>query len=160
MAYSWRNAGSLGWSFPMLKYRYIFQIKYTEAIFSDITEITVMVLNYQNAHCSLRKEIILLLITIFGTLSFPIAIRTRCGYLRMNHWSRIGLSVYCTSVFSIISILSTASPSDLNLIYPHCNAFEAPLLPAEQAITLSRWNQANGEQFNIVCQRWFQFLYE
>jgi len=27
----------LGWPFPMLKYNYIFQIKYTEAILSDST---------------------------------------------------------------------------------------------------------------------------
>jgi len=28
--YNWHSAGSLGYSFPMLKYKYIFQIKYTE----------------------------------------------------------------------------------------------------------------------------------
>jgi len=35
--YNWHSAGSLGWPFPMLKYKYIFQIKYTEAILSDRT---------------------------------------------------------------------------------------------------------------------------
>jgi len=30
--YNWHSAGSLGWPFPVLKYRCIFQIKYTEAI--------------------------------------------------------------------------------------------------------------------------------
>jgi len=30
--YNWHSAGSLGWPFPVLKYKYIFQIKYTEAI--------------------------------------------------------------------------------------------------------------------------------
>jgi len=30
--YSWHSAGFPGWPFPMLKYEYIFQIKYTEAI--------------------------------------------------------------------------------------------------------------------------------
>jgi len=35
--YNWHSAGSLGWPFPMLKYKYIFQIKYTEAILSNIT---------------------------------------------------------------------------------------------------------------------------
>jgi len=30
--YNWHSAGSLGWPFPMLKYKDIFQIEYTEAI--------------------------------------------------------------------------------------------------------------------------------
>jgi len=30
--YNWHSAGSLGWPFPMPNYKYIFQIKYTEAI--------------------------------------------------------------------------------------------------------------------------------
>jgi len=29
----------LGWPFPMLEYEYIFQIKYTEAIFSNAREL-------------------------------------------------------------------------------------------------------------------------
>jgi len=32
--YNWHSAGSLGGQFPMLKYKYLFQIKYTEAILS------------------------------------------------------------------------------------------------------------------------------
>jgi len=36
--YNWHSAGSLGWPFPMLvKYKYIFQIKYTKAILSNDT---------------------------------------------------------------------------------------------------------------------------
>jgi len=35
--YNWHSAGSLGWPFPMLKYKYISQIKYTEAILSNST---------------------------------------------------------------------------------------------------------------------------
>ena len=34
--YNWHSAGSLGWPFPMLKYKYILQIKYTEAILSTL----------------------------------------------------------------------------------------------------------------------------
>jgi len=30
--YNWHSAGCLGWPFAMLKYKYIFQIKYTAAI--------------------------------------------------------------------------------------------------------------------------------
>ena len=56
----------------MLKYKYIFQIKYTEAILSNSTrqllwfEITKVLI------ASLRKKIIVSFIIIFGTLSFPI----------------------------------------------------------------------------------------
>jgi len=30
--YDWHSAGSLGWPFPMLQYKYVFQTKYTEAV--------------------------------------------------------------------------------------------------------------------------------
>jgi len=33
---------------------------------------TIMVLNYQNADCSLRKEFIVPFVILFGTVSFPI----------------------------------------------------------------------------------------
>jgi len=36
-------AGSLGWPFPALKYKYVFRIKYTEAIFVKQHSETVMV---------------------------------------------------------------------------------------------------------------------
>ena len=35
--YNWHSAGSLGWPRPVLKYKYIIQIKYTEAILSNST---------------------------------------------------------------------------------------------------------------------------
>jgi len=35
--YNWHSAGSRVWPFPMLKYKYIFRIKYTEAILSNST---------------------------------------------------------------------------------------------------------------------------
>ena len=35
--YNWHSAGSLNWPFLMLTYKYIFQIKYTEAISSNST---------------------------------------------------------------------------------------------------------------------------
>jgi len=34
--YNWHSAGLLGWPFPMLKYKYIFEIKCLEAILSKI----------------------------------------------------------------------------------------------------------------------------
>jgi len=35
--YNWHSAGSLGWPLAVLKYKYMFQIKYTEAILSNNT---------------------------------------------------------------------------------------------------------------------------
>jgi len=35
--YNWHSAGSLGWPFPTLKYKYIFPIKYTETFLSNRT---------------------------------------------------------------------------------------------------------------------------
>ena len=35
--YNWHSAGSLGRPFPMLKYKHIFQIKYTDAMLSNST---------------------------------------------------------------------------------------------------------------------------
>jgi len=35
--YNWHIAGSLDWPFPMLKYKFILKIKYTEAILSNST---------------------------------------------------------------------------------------------------------------------------
>ena len=35
--YDWHSADSLGWPFPVIKYTYIFHIKYTEAILSKST---------------------------------------------------------------------------------------------------------------------------
>ena len=66
---SWHSASSLLWPFPMLKYKYIFKIKYTEAILSNST---VMVWNYQDADWSSRKKIIVSFNIIFGTLSFVV----------------------------------------------------------------------------------------
>jgi len=51
-----------------------FIIKYTEAIFFKQHSETVMVLNYQNADCRLKKFFIVSFITIFGTLAFPIGL--------------------------------------------------------------------------------------
>ena len=55
--YDWHSAGSLGSSFPMLKYKYIFQIKYTEAILSTSTwkllwfEITKTLIVVKKIYC-------------------------------------------------------------------------------------------------------------
>ena len=50
----------------MLNYKYIFQIKYTEAILS----VSTRKLLWLNADCSLKNEFIVLFSISFGTLSF------------------------------------------------------------------------------------------
>ena len=70
--YNWHSAGSLGWQFAVLKYKYIFQIKHTEAILSNTTrkllrfEISKMLI------AVLKNKLSGLTVIIFGTLSFPI----------------------------------------------------------------------------------------
>jgi len=53
----WHTAGSLCWPFPMLKYKYIFADKIYGSNFIKQHSETVMVWNYQNADCSLKKSI-------------------------------------------------------------------------------------------------------
>jgi len=59
----------------MLKYKYIFQIKYTEAILSNSTrklswfEISKLLM------CGLKNKFIVLFIRIFGALSFPVTVK-------------------------------------------------------------------------------------
>jgi len=68
--YNWHSAGSLGWHFPTLKYKYIFQIKYTEAILPNSTrkllwfEITRMLI------AVLKTKFIVLFIIILKGLFF------------------------------------------------------------------------------------------
>jgi len=63
----------------MLKYKYIFQIKYTEAILSNSTrkllwfEITKLLI------AVLRINLLCHFIIIFGTLSFPVGLSLKIG---------------------------------------------------------------------------------
>jgi len=69
----WHSAGSLHWPFPMIKYKYIFKIKYTEALLSNSTwkllwfEITKMLIAIFFKY----------FIIMFGTLSFCMHCNTR-----------------------------------------------------------------------------------
>jgi len=68
--YNWHSAGSLDWPFPMLKYKYIFHIKYTEAILSYTTRKLLWFEITKMPTAVLRDKFIVLFIIIFGTLSF------------------------------------------------------------------------------------------
>ena len=69
--YNWHSAGSLGWSFPVLKYQYIFRIKYTEAILSNSTRKLLRFEISNMLTAVLKDKFIVLLVLMFGTLSFP-----------------------------------------------------------------------------------------
>jgi len=70
--YNWHSGGSLGWTLPKLKYKYIFQIKYTEATLLNSTrkllwfEITKML-------TGLKNTFIVWSIIIFHIISFHVA---------------------------------------------------------------------------------------
>jgi len=69
--YNWHTAGSLGWPFPTLKYKYIFHVKYTEAILSDSTRKLLLFQIGKMLIAVLKNQFIVLFIITFGTLSFP-----------------------------------------------------------------------------------------
>jgi len=82
--YNWLSAGSLGWPFPVLKYIYISQIKYTEAILSNSTR-KLLRFEISKMLITVLKINLLLFIIIFGTLSFPISlssVRLSAGLLK------------------------------------------------------------------------------
>ena len=54
--YNWHNAGSLGWPFPMLKISLYFSNKIHRSNFIKQHSETVMVWNFWNADCILRKK--------------------------------------------------------------------------------------------------------
>ena len=73
--YNWHSAGSLqGWPFPVLKYKYIFQIKYTEAILSNSTR-RLLRFEITSVLIAVFEKLIdvVLFLVIFGTFSFPIS---------------------------------------------------------------------------------------
>jgi len=79
--YNWCSAGSLGWPFPMLKYKYSIHIQYTEAVLSNsnqkrlwfaITKMLIAVLKINLCYFFITCNFIVLFIIIFGTLSYPV----------------------------------------------------------------------------------------
>ena len=84
--YNWHSAGSLGWTFSMLKYKYIFQIKYTQAILSNSTGKLSLFEISKMRIAVLENKFIVLLIAVFGTLSFPIADTRSSDPGRMQGW--------------------------------------------------------------------------
>jgi len=79
------SAGSLSWPFPVLKYKYIFRIKYTETILSNSTrkplcsEISKMLI------LVFKNKRIVLSIRIFSTLSLAFSALTLLIGLQEGH---------------------------------------------------------------------------
>jgi len=68
--YNWHSAGSLGWPFPMLKYKRTFLKIYGSNFIKQHSE-TVVVWNYQNADCSLKNKCIVSFIVTFRHTLVP-----------------------------------------------------------------------------------------
>ena len=66
------SAGSLGWPFPMLKYKYIVQTKYSETILSNSTR-KLLWFEISKMMTAVKNKFIVLFVIIFGTLSSPTA---------------------------------------------------------------------------------------
>ena len=91
--YNWHRASSLWWPFPMLKSKYIFQIKYTEAILSISTRKLLSLWFGSTKMLITVKKFIVLFIIILGTLSFPTGLNDvrQCDAMCEVH---IGLRVF------------------------------------------------------------------
>jgi len=63
-----------GLAISNVEYKYIFQVKHTDAILSSSTRKLSCFEISKNADCSLKNKLIVLLIIIFGTLRFPTGI--------------------------------------------------------------------------------------
>jgi len=72
---NWHSAGSLGWPFPVLEYKYFFQLKYTEAILSTSTRKLLWLKISKMVIAVLKNRRIVLFCIIFGTLSFHVDVK-------------------------------------------------------------------------------------
>jgi len=70
--YNWHSAGSRGWPFRTLDYKYIFQIQHTETILSNSARELLWLEIANMLIAALNNKFIVSFIIIFGTLSFPI----------------------------------------------------------------------------------------
>ena len=87
-----------GWPFLLLKYKYNFQIKYTEAILSSNTRKLLRFEITKKLIAVLKNKLTVLLIIIFGTLSFPM------------HW----LKTWIPNFFRVKLLLNCYTVADLS----------------------------------------------
>ena len=94
--YNWHSASLLGWPFPVLKYEYIFQIKYTEATVSnntlrllwfEISKVLIAVLKNCCVICSVVTNTQFIVFIYFGK------------YLHSDDYlNTIAVLKYCTNI--------------------------------------------------------------
>jgi len=108
----WHSGGSLGWPFPKLKYKYIFQIKYTEAIYPNSTRKLFWFEISKMLNAVLKSKFIVLFIIIVGTLSFPITHVIHPEKCPMTHRLIACSACWCIiAVYCMIELLLTVLES-------------------------------------------------
>jgi len=128
----WHSAGSLCWPFPMLKYKYIFADKIYGSNFIKQHSETVMVWNYQNADCSLKKSIYCVIYYNFRHTFVP--------YMGPDPPTERGGYVLITR--------------DLHNITSICNVFMAvSMWPGHSRL----WKQAIWSHTRTIYQKVFEF---
>jgi len=120
--HNWHSAGSLVWPFPMLKYEYIFQIKYTAAILFNSTrkllwfEVTKMLIAVlRNMKLSYRRRTARCIISVEV---LPIATQQCKNYLYDKSWTKYQLSLIdpkscCRQCLTICAIKYSGRASEL-----------------------------------------------
>jgi len=108
----WHSGGSLGWPFPKLKYKYIFQIKYTEAIYPNSTQKLFWFEISKMLNAVLKSKFIVLFIIIVGTISFPVTHVIRPEKCPMTHRLIACSACWCIiAVYCMIELLLTVLES-------------------------------------------------
>ena len=89
----------------MLKCKYIFQIKYTEAILSNWTR-KVLWLEIRKILNALKNEFIVLFIIIFSTPSFAIFIQSCCPWVLVSMLQKVSCWHHCIYPFVGVATIS------------------------------------------------------
>jgi len=105
--YNWRSAGSLGWPFPTLKYKCIFQRKYTEAISSNSTRKLLWFEISRMPTTVFKNKFVVSFMIILGTLSFPIYrnpafLRVRARWLTTDDRTMTMISTFIGKVLQLV----------------------------------------------------------
>jgi len=105
--YNWRSAGSLGWPFPTLKYKCIFQRKYTEAISANSTRKLLWFEISRMPTTVFKNKFVVSFMIILGTLSFPIYrnpafLRVRARWLTTDNQPMTMISRFIGKVLQLV----------------------------------------------------------
>ena len=119
--YNWHSASSIGWPFPMLTYKYVFQIKYMQAILSN------SVRTHTHTHTRL-------------TALFP-GLPGWAGTRKVKPiWILLKQETVSVSGISWAMCKSAPSSRQITTPAPHNSVFYRPdALPAAQPTALKHW---------------------